>query len=83
MVDEIKAEVPAMMRHLSDDVRGEILELLKGALLQDSIEVGSAGKSGIVKCYFNADKPEEAEARIKGAVALLVKHRDSVFKNGD
>jgi hypothetical protein len=36
----------------------------------DSIDLGTAGKSGCVKVYFNANKPDEAKVKIDNALLL-------------
>ena len=43
-----------------------------------SIEIGGA-KTGSVKVYFDADKPEEADVKIDAAIKLLLKHREKVL----
>ena len=52
-----------------------LLNLIKTMIAKesntDSIEIGTPSKGGVLKVYFNANNPEEAEAKInKGMVSL-------------
>lgn len=42
----------------------------------DSIEIGTPGKRGALKVYFNASRPEEAEQLIRNAYEALERGRE-------
>lgn len=44
----------------------------------DSIEIGNS-KSGVVKIYFDALKPEECRTKIENAIKILLEVRDKVY----
>lgn len=50
----------------------EILHIhrTEGSPYQDSIEIGSASKGGAIKCYGDASKPDEFEARLRAMIKL-------------
>lgn len=41
-----------------------------GPQFKDSIEIGSPGKGGSIKVYFDASLPEDAEHRIRSTIRL-------------
>lgn len=45
---------------------------------QDSIEIGTPGKGGVVKIYFDAGSPADAEQRIRTALLLREMTREIV-----
>ena len=66
---------------MNEELKKEILELLNELRQQDSIEIGNA-KTGVVKVYFNGEKPEEAQKKLTDAIKLLRENRGKVL-NGD
>lgn len=47
-------------------------------VFQDSIEIGTPGKGGSVKIYFDAGRPDDAERRIRKALELREMTREIV-----
>lgn len=50
-----------------------VQKVLNVTELPDSIEIGTPGKGGVIKVYFNSEFSVDAENRIKTAIALKVK----------
>lgn len=48
----------------------------------DSIEIGTPGKGGCVKVYFNASNKEEAKNRIENAIELCKLAEEKRGSNG-
>lgn len=53
-----------------------------GPVLQDSIEVGTPGKGGAVKIYFNAGDVADAKARVMNAMEVRKFAREQVEQAG-
>jgi hypothetical protein len=51
-------------------ILGVIRHIQEGINYPDSIEIGTPGKGGTLKIFFDADKEEEAERRIRAGFAL-------------
>lgn len=49
---------------LQQQVLAEVKEINAASLLRDSIEIGTPGKGGVAKCYFNASDPNDAKHRV-------------------
>jgi len=47
-----------------------VKKILEGSPYQDSIEIGTPGKGGVIKVYGDFGLPEEFEKRIREAVCL-------------
>jgi DNA primase catalytic subunit len=52
-----------------------------GPQFRDSIEIGSPGKGGSMKVYFDASLPEDAEHRIRSTIRLK-KLTNSLLQEG-
>jgi hypothetical protein len=63
---------------MDEDLKKEILELIKETQRLDSIDIGNS-KTGIVKVYVDFDKKEEAEKKLKIAIELLKANRNEVL----
>ena len=63
---------------MDEDLKKEILELIKETQHLDSIDIGNS-KTGIVKVYVDFDKKEEAEKKLKTAIQMLKENRDEVL----
>lgn len=57
---------------LQQQVLAEVKEINQASLLRDSIEIGTPGKQGTAKCYFNAAEPVDARKRIDTMLYLRV-----------
>lgn len=53
-----------------------------GPVLMDSIEVGTPGKGGAVKVYFNSSDVADAKARIMNAMEVRKFAREQVEQAG-
>lgn len=53
-----------------------------GPVLQDSIEVGTPGKGGAVKIYFNSGDVADAKARIINAMEVRKFAREQIEQAG-
>lgn len=60
-----------IVRHVSD-----------GPEYKDSIEIGTAGKGGAIKCYGDASKPAEFETRLKEMIRLRKVAQNEIAKEG-
>ena len=67
------------MSILSEEMKKEIIELLKELNNKDSIEIGNS-KTGSIKVYVNFDEPEKAERKIKKAIQILKEKRAEVLQ---
>ena len=63
---------------MEEKLREEIKALIQELTNQDSISIGGA-KTGEVKIYFNASKPEEAEAKLIKVIEILQRNRGKVL----
>jgi len=63
---------------------GTIVHLHKqdGPVLQDSIEVGTPGKGGAIKIYFNAGDVADAKARVLNAMKVRKFAREQIETAG-
>ena len=57
---------------LQQQVFAEVKEINAASLLRDSIEIGTPGKQGTAKCYFNAAEPADARKRIDTMLYLRI-----------
>ncbi len=71
---------------MDKELQKEIEELIKGLQFQDkglqfqdSVEIGNS-KTGVVKVYCNFSNKEEAEAKLKNAIAVLKGNRAEVLE---
>ena len=55
-----------------DEINKLIVEHKEAEKLQDSIEIGTAGKGGAIKVYGDFSKPEEFKAKIDNAIKLRI-----------
>lgn len=53
-----------------------------GPVLQDSIEVGTPGKGGAIKIYFNAGDVADAKARVLNAMEVRKFAREQIETAG-
>jgi len=53
---------------MEEKQREEIIELIKGNLFQDSLEIGTPSKGGTMKLYVNFANEKETNSRIDAAV---------------
>lgn len=63
---------------MDEDLKKEIIELIKQYQGNDSIDIGNS-KTGNVKVFLDFDKIEEAEKKVKAAIKLLRRNRDVVL----
>jgi hypothetical protein len=63
---------------MEENLKKEIIELLKELNHQDSIEIGNS-KTGTIKVYVDFSRKEEAEARLKNAIEVLKNNRAEVL----
>lgn len=63
---------------MDEQLKQEIVQLIKETFMQDSLEVGTPAKGGALKFYFNGDNQEEAEAKLKRCVAIWKKAREEM-----
>ncbi len=66
---------------MEDELRKEIEEIIKGSLFQDSIEIGSASKTGSVKVYVDFGNKAEAEKKLDNAISILKAKRDQILES--
>ena len=64
---------------MEENLKNEIIELIKENSRLDSIEIGNS-KTGSIKVYVNFDKDEEAAAKIQKAINVLKAKRGEVFE---
>jgi len=64
---------------VEDNLKKEIIELIRAMQSQDSIEIGNS-KTGVVKVYCDFSKPSEAEAKLTDAIKILKTKRSEVFE---
>jgi hypothetical protein len=65
---------------LDEELKKEIIKLIENVEEKDSIEIGTPGKSGVVKVYCNFSKPVEAKVKISNAIDILKEKRIEVFQ---
>lgn len=53
-----------------------------GTVLQDSIEIGTPGKGGAIKVYFNARDVADAKTRILNAMEVRAFAREQIERSG-
>lgn len=61
-------------------LKEEIIKLIKDNEEKDSIEIGTPGKSGVIKVYCNFSKLEETKTKIDNAIIILKEKRELVFQ---
>ena len=64
---------------MENDLKKEIIELIKENESKDSLEIGNS-KTGVIKIYCDFAKPLEAEQKIKQAIVFLKEHRVGVYE---
>ena len=64
---------------MDEELKKEIEELIKSSLFRDSIEIGSASKTGNIKVYVDFNNKEEAEKKIKTAITVLKEQRNELI----
>jgi len=63
---------------LDNQLKNEIVDLIKSVNNQDSIEIGNS-KTGVIKVYCNFENKEEAIKKIENAIFALKLKRGEVF----
>ncbi len=63
---------------MEENLKNEIIELIKELNNKDSIEIGNS-KTGSIKVYVNFEDKEKAKQKILNAVELLKDNRNAVF----
>lgn len=64
--------------HMDENLKKEIVELMREIQNQDSIEIGNS-KTGVIKVYVNFDDPLSAERKLSDAITLLQNKRKEVL----
>jgi hypothetical protein len=60
---------------MEEELKKEIIELIKSMENKDSIEIGTPAKGGALKVYGNLDDKEEFEKKLERGVRLTKKFR--------
>lgn len=55
---------------MTDEQVITVKKILEGSPFQDSIEIGTPGKGGVIKIYGDFSSPEDFQRRITEAVRL-------------
>jgi hypothetical protein len=63
---------------MDENLKKEIVELMRELQNQDSIEIGNS-KTGVIKIYVNFDDPLSAERKLSDAITLLQNKRKEVL----
>jgi len=64
---------------MEENLKNEIIELIKENSRLDSIEIGNS-KTGSIKVYVNFDKKKEAEIKVSNAIGVLKAKRGDVLE---
>ena len=64
---------------MEENLKNEIIELIKENSRPDSIEIGNS-KTGSIKVYVNFDKKKEAEIKVSNAIGVLKAKRGDVLE---
>lgn len=65
---------------MDEELKQEIIKLIENTEEKDSIEIGTPGKTGVIKIYCNFNKTDEAKAKIFNAINILREHRGLVLQ---
>ena len=63
---------------MEENLKNEIVELIKENSRPDSIELGDT-KNGKIKVYLNFDNETESVAKLKKAIKILKDNRKDVY----
>jgi hypothetical protein len=63
---------------MDENLKKEIVELMRELQNQDSIEIGNS-QTGVIKVYCNFDDPLSAERKLSDAITLLQNKRKEVL----
>ena len=63
---------------MEENLKNEIIELIKENSRTDSIELGDT-KNGKIKVYLNFDNETESVAKLKKAIKILKDNRKDVY----
>jgi len=63
---------------MDENLKKEIVELMRELQNQDSIEIGNS-KTGVIKVYVNFDDPDGALMKVDTAVTLLKAKRKEIL----
>ena len=63
---------------MEENLKNEIIELIKENSRTDSIELGDT-KNGKIKVYLNFDNETESVAKLKKAIKILKENRKDVY----
>lgn len=61
---------------MNEELKKEIVELIKELNYQDSIELGSP--KGRIKVYVNFDDEKKANEKISKAIKILISQREAI-----